>query len=224
VSEFDLNSSLQESFLSEGRTDLVSITGVLELARWPGCHRRGSTRCSAAWCLSIRAADWQWWLAWLLRHRCHAEQLATDSPGAGTSLASTTICCVPLSSQAVDWSAAAAEILPQEASSAGKESAASTAAVAPAAVAAVGSAPAGGAAAAAGAAMGQGPGLPTVRTLSRLRLGVDCGWPLCLMVSEEMLLQHNAMLVLLLQVGCAPCSRLTRMVPVLLCMVLWSVL
>lgn len=43
--------------------------------------------------------------------------------------------------------------------------------------------------------------MPSVHTLSRLRLRLECGWPLCLVASDEMLQQYNAVLVLLMQVG-----------------------
>lgn len=40
-----------------------------------------------------------------------------------------------------------------------------------------------------------------MHTLLRLRLRLECGWPLCLVASDEMLQQYNAVLVLLMQVG-----------------------
>lgn len=43
--------------------------------------------------------------------------------------------------------------------------------------------------------------LPRVQQLGRLRLRVEPGWPLSLVVGEGMLAQYNAVLVLLLQVG-----------------------
>lgn len=59
-----------------------------------------------------------------------------------------------------------------------------------------GAARGGGAAAAAAAGV-----VPRVQQLARLRLRVEPGWPLSLVVGEEMLEQYNAVLVLLLQVG-----------------------
>lgn len=50
------------------------------------------------------------------------------------------------------------------------------------------------------AAAAGGGGVRLVQQLSRLRLRVEPGWPLSLVVGEEMLEQYNAVLVLLLQV------------------------
>ena len=42
---------------------------------------------------------------------------------------------------------------------------------------------------------------PRVHALARLRLRVEPGWPLALVVGEEMLAQYSSVMVLLLQVG-----------------------
>lgn len=73
------------------------------------------------------------------------------------------------------------------------------------------------------AAGGQGlaaaapPALPSVHTLARLRLGMEAGWPMCLLAGEEALAQYNAILVLFMQVGTAvrtvcktPCDKFKR--------------
>jgi hypothetical protein len=52
-----------------------------------------------------------------------------------------------------------------------------------------------------GGAAPAGGAVPRVQQLARLRLRVEPGWPLCLVVGEEMLKQYNAVLVLLLQVS-----------------------
>mgnify|MGYP001149511064 CR=1 FL=1 len=43
--------------------------------------------------------------------------------------------------------------------------------------------------------------MPTVQALSRLRLSMERGWPLCLVASEDVVQQYNAILVLLIQVS-----------------------
>lgn len=77
-----------------------------------------------------------------------------------------------------------------------------------------------GAAGAAGAAPQSAAGVQQrVQALARLRLRCEPGWPLSLVVGEEMLAQYNSVLVLLLQVSgwVAGCFALCCPVGWLLC-------